>query len=77
MLFRSHNKPVQLEILHGSYVVARAWYNWGTNNDMRLDRSVVFNYPTNYTMTAQVAESRVIPTPGKLTEDQMPDTVEG
>ena len=72
-----HNKPVQLEILHGSYVVARAWYNWGTNNDMRLDRSVVFNYPTNYTMTAQVAESRVIPTPGKLTEDQMPDTVEG
>ena len=70
-----HSKPVQLELLYGSYVVARAWYNWGANNDMRLDRSVVFNYPTNYTMTAQVAESRVIPTPGKLDEGQMPETV--
>ena len=70
-----HDKPVQLELLFGSVVVGRAWYNWGMTTDVRSDRAIIYNYPTDYTMTAQVTEARVDPTPGKLTEGQMPKTV--
>ncbi len=70
-----HTNPVQLEILTGSTVVARAWYNWGGDLDALADRSVIYNYPTDYTMTAKVKSSRKNPTPGTLADGQMPDVI--
>ncbi len=67
--------PVQLEILNGTKVISRCWYNWEGAKDVLPDRAVTFNYPTNYTFTAQVAKSRTTPTPGKLDDGQMPETV--
>ena len=69
-----HDNPVQLEILSGSTVVARAWYNWAGTVDALPNRGIVFRYPTNYTMTARVEQARVDPTPGALTEGQVPKT---
>ena len=70
-----HDKPVQLELLYGSPIVARCWYNWGTGVDVLANRAITFEYPTDYTMTAKVAKARLDPTPGKLTEGQVPKTV--
>lgn len=67
--------PVQLEILHGTKVVSRCWYNWEGDLNIIPDRSVTFNYPTCYTFTARVDKVRTAPTPGKLLEDQMPKVV--
>lgn len=68
--------PVQLEILNGTKVVSRCWYNWEGAMDVLPDRSVIFNYPTNYTFTAVVSKSRQTPTPGKLADGQVPEQVE-
>jgi hypothetical protein len=70
-----HDKPVQLELLTGSTVVGRAWYNWSGSVDALPDRAVIYNYPTDYTMTAKVEKARNEPTPGTLAEGQMPNTV--
>ena len=64
--------PVQLEILQGSTVVSRCWYNWEGAVDVLPNKAVTFNYPNNYTFTATVSKKRVAPTPGKLAEGQMP-----
>ena len=69
------DNPVQLELLFGSAVVGRVWYNWSMTTDIRSDRAVIFQYPTDYTMTARVEEARLTPTPGKLADGQMPKTV--
>lgn len=69
------DNPVQLELLFGSAVVGRVWYNWSMTTDIRSDRAVIFHYPTDYTMTARVEEARLTPTPGKLADGQMPKTV--
>ena len=70
-----HDKPVQLELLTGSTVIGRAWYNWSGSVDALPDRAVIYNYPTDYTMTAKVEKARNEPTPGTLAEGQMPNTV--
>lgn len=70
-----HTNPVQLEIMSGSTVVARAWYNWGGNLDALTDRAFIYNYPTDYTMTAKVDSSRLTPTPGTLADGQMPNVI--
>lgn len=67
--------PVQLEILKGTTVISRCWYNWEGAVDVMPDKAVVFNYPTNYTFTATVAKHRTTPTPGKLAEGQMPEAI--
>ena len=71
----AESKPVQLELLNGSTVVARCWYNWEGDMDILPDKAVIFNYPNCYTFTARVAKARVAPTPGKLAEGQMPELV--
>lgn len=68
-------KPVQLEILNGTLVVGRCWYNWEGALDVVADKAVIFNCPSNYTLTATVAKARITPTPGKLAEGQMPATI--
>ena len=70
-----HDKPVQLELLYGSPIVARAWYNWAGTVDALPNRAFIYQYPTNYTMTARVAQARIDPTPGALAEGQVPETV--
>ena len=70
-----HNNPVQLEILNGTKVIARCWYNWEGAKDAFPDKSINFSYPTNYTCTQVVKKARITPTPGALTEGQMPETV--
>lgn len=70
-----HSKPVQLEILNGSKVIARCWYNWEGSPDIIPDKAVIFNYPTNYTCTQIVKKARIAPTPGTLAEGQMPEMV--
>jgi hypothetical protein len=69
------DKPVQLELLTGTTVVGRAWYNWSGVVDILADRSVIYNYPTDYTMTAKVETARNTPTPGTLAAGQMPKTI--
>lgn len=69
------DQPVQLELLYGSPIVARCWYNWGNHADIQANRAVIFEYPTDYTMTAKVEKARLEPTPGKLAEGQVPKTV--
>ena len=71
----AESKPVQLELLNGTTVVARCWYNWEGDMDILPDKAVIFNYPNCYTFTARVAKARVAPTPGKLAEGQMPELV--
>ena len=70
-----HSKPVQFELLAGTTVVGRVWYNWGGASDVRSDKAIVYNYPTDYTMTAKVEKSNVDPTPGTLTDGQVPKTI--
>jgi len=70
-----HDNPVQLELLYGAPVVARAWYNWGGTVDALPNRAMIYHYPTNYTMTARVEQARLTPTPGTLTAGQVPATV--
>ena len=70
-----HTNPVQLEILTGSTVVARAWYNWGGDLDALADRAIKYTYPTDYTITAKVEISRLTPTPGALDDGQMPKVI--
>lgn len=67
--------PVQLEILNGTKVVSRCWYNWEGDKDVLPDKAITFQYPTNYTFTAVVYKSRQTPTPGKLSAGQMPAQV--
>ena len=69
------NNPVQLEMLNGSKVIARCWYNWEGAKDVLPDKSIVFKYPTNYTCTQVVDKARVSATPGKLEDGQMPEQV--
>jgi len=70
-----HSNPVQLELLFGATVVGRAWYNWSSTVDVLADCAIAYNYPTNYTITAQVDKSRITPTPGTLAEGQVPKAV--
>ena len=70
-----HTNAVQLELLSGSTVVGRAWYNFDLSLQMSANRAVNYLYPTDYTFTAKVNEKRISPTPGKLAENQMPAIV--
>ena len=67
--------PVQLELLSGTTVISRCWYNWEGSIDVMPDKAVTFNYPTNYTFTATVSKARTAPTPGTLADGQMPAQV--
>ncbi len=64
--------PVQLEILNGSKVISRCWYNWEGAKDVVADKAITFKYPTCYTFTSRVDKSHVTPTPGTLEDGQMP-----
>ena len=70
-----HAKPVQLELLSGTTTIGRVWYNWGGVSNVNKDRSIMYNYPTDYTMTAKVEKSNVAPTPGAFDVAQVPRTV--
>lgn len=70
-----HTNAVQLELLSGSTVVGRVWYNFDLSLQMSANRAVNYLYPTDYTFTAKVNEKRISPTPGKLAENQMPAIV--
>ena len=67
-----HKKPVQLELCMGSTVLERIWYNWNKAEDVLRDHAITFRYPDDHTMTAKVERSRMQPTPGVLTEGQVP-----
>ena len=67
--------PVQLELLSGTTVISRCWYNWEGSIDVMPDKAVTFNYPNNYTFTATVSKARTAPTPGTLADGQMPAQV--
>lgn len=68
--------PVQLELMTGGKVLTRCWFNWEGAKDVTADKSIIFNYPTNYTATAVVSKTQVTPTPGTLEEGQMPEQVQ-
>ena len=67
--------PVQLELLNGSKVISRCWFNWEGAKDVTADKAIIFKYPTNYTFTSRVDKAHVTPTPGTLEEGQMPEQV--
>ena len=67
--------PVQLELMTGGKVLTRCWFNWEGAKDVAADKSILFNYPTNYTATAVVSKTQVTPTPGTLEEGQMPEQI--
>ena len=67
--------PVQLELLNGTTVISRCWYNWEGALDVIPGKAVIFNYPTNYTFTATVSKARTTPTPGVLADGQMPKLI--
>ena len=67
--------PVQLELMTGGKVLTRCWFNWEGAKDVTADKSIIFNYPTNYTATAVVSKTQVTPTPGTLEEGQMPEQI--
>ena len=67
--------PVQLELLSGTTVISRCWYNWEGLLNVVPDKGIAFTYPTNYTFTATVDKSRIAPTPGTLYEGQMPEQI--
>ncbi len=66
-------KPVQLELLSGSTVVNRIWYNWGENTgDVKSNKSINYDYNHFYTQTSVQISTDATPSPGKLTETQVP-----
>ena len=67
---------VQLEMLNGTKIIARCWFNWGGQSDVVADKAITFKYSTNYTFTATVDKAKVAPTPGTLEEGQMPAVVQ-
>ena len=71
----AHTYSVQLEILSGKTVIARAWFNYGKDLDATPNKAISYNYPTEYTFTAKVTKSRITPTPGTLAKNQMPQTI--
>ncbi len=71
----AHTNSVQLEILSGKTVVARAWYNYNRDLNVIPNRSIIYNYPTDHTFTAKVHKDRIAPTPGTLAKGQMPETI--
>ena len=65
--------PAQFEIVKGDTVITRIQYNWGNNrNEVRLDRSVVFNYQNRFTQTQIRASANATPMPGSLNGSVMP-----
>lgn len=67
--------PVQLELLLSTVVVNRVWYNWGTESDVLVGRSIEFGYSTAHTLTSNISERLAEPTPGKLSAGQVPEKI--
>lgn len=70
-----HKKPVQLELCAKAAVLERIWYNWDGQEDVRKDRSIMYVYPNGFTSTATVKQSGMEPTPGVLTDGQVPKAI--
>ena len=66
---------VQLEMLNGTTVIGRCWYNWGGTTDVIADKAIEFKYSTNCTFTQRVEKAKIAPTPGTLAEGQVPAQV--
>ena len=70
-----HQYAVQLEVLIGTSVIGRVWYNWGEDTDVMAGRSILFDYPTDHTITARVSKRLQKPSPGSIADVQMPALV--
>ena len=70
------DKSVQLELVSGSKVVNRIWYNWGDSSaDVKNDKAITFDYNHMYVQTAVMTSSSATPTPGSISASQVPTAV--
>lgn len=69
------SNAVQIELLNGTTIIGRVWYNWANSTNVAANRSVDFAYPLKYTETARLTASLIPPTPGKVTAAQVPKTI--
>ena len=69
-----HTNSVQLELVNGGKVIARAWFNYGKELNAVVNRSIIYKYSTDYTFTAKVLDDRISPTPGTIPAGNMPAT---
>jgi hypothetical protein len=70
------SKAVQLELMSGSTVVDRIWYNWGDNpSEVKSDKAITFDYNHTYTQTSVQTSNSASPTPGTVTSSQVPSAV--
>jgi hypothetical protein len=64
---------VQIELLSGSAVVDRIWYNEGENvAEVKIDKAITYDYNHTYTQTSVKTSVSATPTPGSITSSQVP-----
>lgn len=70
------SNAVQIELLSGTSVVDRIWYNWGdTPNEIKSDKAITFDYNHTYTQTSVKTSNSAAPTPGSVSSSQVPTEV--
>lgn len=69
-------KPVQLELLLGTSVINRIWYNWGENSsEVKPDKAITFDYNHLFSQTSVQTSNSAAPTPGNVSSSQVPTAV--
>ncbi len=69
-------KAVQIELLSGTSVIDRIWYNWGdTPTEVKIDKAITFDYNHTYTQTSVKTSGSADPTPGSISSSQVPTEV--
>ncbi|HHV84817.1 MAG TPA: hypothetical protein GXX42_03225, partial [Petrimonas sp.] len=69
-------KPVQLELLLGTSVINRIWYNWGENSsEVKPDKAITFEYNHLFSQTSVQTSNSAAPTPGNVSSSQVPTAV--
>jgi hypothetical protein len=71
------NKAAQLELVSGSTVVSRIWYNWGDSMKSGIvsDKAITFDYCHMYVQTSVTTSYNANPTPGSISQGQVPTAV--
>lgn len=70
------SNAVQIELVLGSTVVNRIWYNWGDSKvDVKNNKAITFDYNHMYVQTSVMTSSSATPTPGSISQGQVPTAV--
>ena len=70
------SNAVQIELVLGSTVVNRIWSNWGDSKvDVKNNKAITFDYNHMYVQTSVMTSSSATPTPGSISQGQVPTAV--